>query len=171
LQALLCALQKSPAVCSIVRPGNFIDITSSKWSQNNPLKANPQAGDLPELIVLPGRFQWFPHGKNSRAAELYQEFIVGITTDTLRIGGDASTLFAAQVAVLAALSQTPPDLGLSGIVRGFGPAINGDDQGLIEKAAAFLGRDSRRWIAVMNLPVDITLNNQYLATLNQPGQT
>lgn len=162
LQTLVQLFRNSTAIAALnVKPSNIIDITEPKWVATDPLMASPAPGQLPEIITIPGRAKFSPYGSNSRESCCLREYLVGITTDTLRVGGEAAgsspgTLFSVEWALMQTFVGTSPDLGLtnSNVVAVRKYLVDTvSDQGLINESA--FSRGARRWTAVIAVTVDM----------------
>jgi len=154
-QAIIAILRKSNLILAIVNANNIIDITSQQYQTEDPIKAAPQAGDLPELMLLQGRFSSKLEGANSLQSSAAQTYILWVTTDTPEVGGES----AGQVATLNSLKMaldftfataTDDTLGLPYVftreLRG-GPDLKDSEK----KDAP--NRGAKRWAAVYAIDV------------------
>jgi hypothetical protein len=139
----------------IVNPLNIIDVTQTQYQTLNPEKASPQAGDLPELMLLQGRFSSRLEGSNSLQSQAAQTYVLWVTTDTPEVGGETQ----GQVPTLNTLKQaldftfataTDDTLGLPFVytreLRG-GPDLKDSEK----KDAP--NRGAHRWAAVYAIDV------------------
>ena len=167
-QRLIAILRNSPAITGPfgigVKGPNIVDLTESVKSQDYPVPT-PTAGQTPQILVLPSRGVFHPYGTNSRIATANRTWLLTITTDTLRLGGEAGagpvTLFSVEWAMMLAFVSVSPDLGLTGMVRGYQPMIV-NERGLLDDFPMLSQGTPRRWTAVLAVEVDLYWSSQAL---------
>ena len=175
-QRLIAILRNNPAMTGPygigVKSANIIDLTEAMKSQDYPVPT-PTAGQTPQILVLPTSGIFHPYGTNSRVASANRRWILAITTDTLRLGGEQAgvgpiTLFSVEWAMMLSFVAVAPDLGLTGMVKTYTP-MTAHERGLLDDFPA-LSRDTpRRWTAVLSIDVEMYFSSQkliqYLASI------
>jgi hypothetical protein len=164
-RAILGILRSSPLITTIVNAQNIIDATSQQYQTLDPEKAHPQAGDLPELMLMSGRFSSKLEGGNSLQSLAVQTYVLWVTTDTPEIGGESGgqtvTMNSLAQAIDFTLAATDEQLGLPFVLtrelRG-GPDLKDSDK----KNAP--NRGVKRWAAVYAIDVQFSFAR---AALNQ----
>jgi hypothetical protein len=104
-QAIRAALLAWVPLAAIVKPGNIPDLSAGTFER---FKPEVQPGDLPELLLMQGKFQLVPHGRNSMAISANQTFPIVLTFDSLKLPPVNQLKFE----VLRAVGSAAPDLGL-----------------------------------------------------------
>ncbi len=171
LQTLVQLFRNSTTMASIgVKPANVIDISDSGFVQLDPLKQSPGASNLPEIIVVPARGKLMPYGGNSRTSTAMREFLICITTNSLRVGGELPsvgttplvTLFSVEWAMFRTFVGVNPNLGLNDptvvAVKQYTLDVL-HDKGLIDTIPV-LARETNRWTGVLSCWCELYWSSQ-----------
>ncbi len=152
--AILLALRAFDGFTALVQPGNLIDMSAASFER---FKAQLQASDTPEVIVLQEAFTLQPFGVNSRVASLSQSFQLVVSQDSLKV----TPVNALKYAVMVALLQAGPDLGLSGLVRSWHITQGKDDA----FPATQWRRGAQRWVSFLTITIAMDLDRASLIGL------
>jgi len=146
LDRLWDALGRSPAVADAVRPGNRIKFTGT---DPDPAKTALQAGDMPELAIVPGQWTFGPRSSTSR--QLVQSFTVQLATGDNRLAGSAARLFPLKWAIVKAIEAAGDNLALPFVqsVR-----FGGGQDSLTDGDA---NRGPEGWSTVATVTVDMSI--------------
>lgn len=165
-QRIIEILKSSPPI-KTVGIKNIIDITEDQWNSVDPIKREVNAGDLPEIVVMaPNRFVW-DFFTDSRTAKNVWTYVIGVTTETLRSGGENNNQFqnitvnTVLWALMVTLSGQGNDtFGLDGLVAGYRA------RGMSSREAKeWLARGSDRWTALVAIDVDLVWSRAYIESL------
>ena len=175
-QQIVQLLQQCPAITGPygigIQTANIIDMTQALKSQAPPIPETTP-GRTPQILVLPAGGVMRPYGSDSRVATSTRSFLICITTDTLRLGGEVQTastnfpvsIFSVEWAImLAFVSQ--PRLGLASLVRRY-DAIFASERGALDKFSQLSTTD--RWTGILKIDVELYFGSydllQYLASI------
>ena len=175
-QQIISLLQSCPAITGPygigVQSANIIDMTQALRSQTPPIPETT-TGRTPQILVLPAGGTMRPYGSDSRVATATRSFIICITTDTLRVGGEVQTsatnfpvsIFSVEWAVFLAFCSQP-NLGLASLVKRY-DAIYASERGALDKFQQLSTTD--RWTGILKIDVELYFGSygllQYLASI------
>jgi hypothetical protein len=152
-QSLWRSMELCPELTSVVKLANRV-----KYSSTNdvPLRDNPQAGDLPELQLLPdgGSINAPGSGVSSSSISIQQNYTLAMSTDELRTAGERCINRVKWGVVLAILRmhKTEPMPGVS-MVRRVDASTYRD--GLVNQGAA--DRLLPGWSSVLSITVSCVI--------------
>ena len=175
-QQIISLLQSCPAITGPygigVNTANIIDLTTALRSQAPPVPETT-TGRTPQILVLPAGGVMRPYGSDSRVATATRSFLICVTTDTLRVGGEVQasstnypvSIFSVEWAImLAFVSQ--PNLALASLVKRY-DAIFTSERGLLDKFSQLSTTD--RWTGILKIDVELYFGSygllQYLASI------
>lgn len=149
--AIWMAVEASPIVTALVRPGNRIKFHSGP---DKALKQDTQVGDLPELVMFPvgGEINPQNRGTSSGTHSLTQRYAFIITTDQLKTSLDRSVNPVKWALLRALLRNHPGPSGWMGLP--FVRLLNGSSfSDLVELPPQMgsLNRSEMAWKGVMTV--------------------
>jgi len=147
-QAIRAALLAWPKFSALVKPGNFPDMSDTKFERFKPEVA---PGDLPEVALLQGAFKLTPFGCNSRVFSAMQTYPLIATFNLLQVTPVNVLNFEFGRAMLKA----GENLGLPFIRTWDITASNDDAFGQQEWK-----RGTMRWVSVSQITVQMDLDQR-----------